>query len=50
MNRVYGSRVIRPDDPRTRSFRGTMLPPRTRTGILFNGAGMVCHPLPLYGV
>ena len=50
MNRVYGSRVILPDDPRIRSFRGIILPPRTRTGILSNGAGIVYHPLPLYDV
>lgn len=41
MKRVYGSRVIRPLDPRARSFRGIILPPRTRIGALFSGAGTV---------
>ena len=48
MNRVYGSRVILPVDPLIRSFRGIILPPRTRIGVLSNGAETVYHPFPLY--
>ena len=50
MKRVYGSRVMRPLDPRMRSFRGMIWPPCTNNGILPSGAGTLCVPLPLYVV